>query len=317
MKAFVFFLSLAAIVWTVPAGALRYATDMDESQWITDASPYVCRLEHHIAGYGTGAFVHHAGEDRRLELDGQGISFGETEIKVLAEPPTWQPRKPPFSLAAVQIKHGELHLDEQLSSQVAAELLGGMMIAFRGKLKESEAQPLEVHLSTVGFRGAFDDFTVCEDQLLPANFAQLERSRIQYKTGQIEVDGVGRGLLRKIVRYLEVDSSVKQIFIDGHTDSVGMTRNNVKVSQQRAELVRDFLVSRGVDEQMLVVRYHAEKYPVASNDTPANRAKNRRTTVRLSRVFTPQVEPEIENTVESDSVTPEAESAPLPVTAEE
>ena len=68
---------------------------------------------------------------------------------------------------------------------------------------------------------------------------------------------------------------------------------------------------------MLVVRYHAEKYPVARNNTPANRAKNRRTTVRLSRVFTPQVEPEIENTLESDSAMPEADPAPSPAAAEE
>ena len=292
MKAFVFLAVIVAVGSAVPAGALRYATEMDESQWVTDVSPYVCRLEHYIAGYGTGAFVHHAGEDRRLELDGQGIMFGKADIRVLAEPPNWQPRKTPSGLAQIQVKHGELHLNEQLSSKVATELLGGMMIAFRGNLKENEAQPLEVHLSTVAFRGAFDDFTACEDQLLPANFAQLERSRIQYQSGQIELDGAGRGLLKNIARYLEVDSTVRQIFIDGHTDSAGMTRDNVRVSQQRAELTRDYLVSLGVPEQMLVVRYHAEKYPVARNNTPANRAKNRRTTIRLSKVFIPQEEPE-------------------------
>ena len=148
-----------------------------------------------------------------------------------------------------------------------------MMIEFQGTLKENESQPLAVSLSTVGFRGPFDEFTACEDQLLPANFEQLERTRVQYAPGQIELDPKSREVLRKLARYLEVDKTVKQIFIDGHTDSQGLTRDNVKISQQRAERVRDFLVSIGVPESLLVVRYHAEKYPVARNNTAANRAK--------------------------------------------
>lgn len=272
----------------MPVSALRYGTAMDESQWIADSSPYVCRLEHYISGYGVGAFVHHAGEDRRLELDGQGIMFGSSKIDVQAKPPSWQPGRLSQDLAHIKVDHGELHLDELTSTRVATQLLGGMMVAFSGSLKENEAQKLEVQLSTVGFRGAFDDFTACEDKLLPANFAQLERSRIQYKSGQIELDGAARNLLRKIVRYLEVDESVRQIFIDGHTDNAGLTRDNVKISQQRAELVRDYLITLGINEEMLVVRFHAEKYPVVRNTSAANRAKNRRTTVRLSRDFVPQ-----------------------------
>lgn len=292
MKALVFFCLVGC--WTGSAAALSYSTELDESQWVTDVSPYVCRLEHYVNGFGTGAFVHHAGEDRRLELDGQGIMFGTPGIAVLAEPPKWQPRKQPQTLAQIKVEHGELRLGEQLSSKVATELLGGMMIAFQGKLKENQTLDLEVRLSTVGFRGPFDEFTACEDQLLPANFAQLERSRIQYKSGQLEVDGAGRRLLKKIVSYLEVDKSVKQIFIDGHTDSAGLTRDNVRISQQRAEAVRDYLLSMGVDPGMLVVRYHAEKYPVVRNTSAANRAKNRRTTIRLSKEFVPQQEPEVQ-----------------------
>lgn len=289
MKMLIF---LIIVGFSLPVEALRYGTDLDESQWITDSSPYSCRLEHYIAGYGTGAFVHLAGEDRRLELDGQGIQFGKAKIGVMAQPPSWQPSRFAQDLANIQIEHGELHLNELVSTRVATELLGGMMISFQGSLKENEAQPLEVNLSTVGFRGAFDVFTACEDQLLPASFSQLERSRIQYKVGQIEVDGAGRAVLRDIARYLEVDESVQQIFIDGHTDNAGLTRDNVKMSEQRAELVRDFLLSLGVSSKMLVVRFHAEKYPVVRNNTAANRAKNRRTTVRLSREFIPQLEPQ-------------------------
>lgn len=293
MKALIFLILLGAFGGVAQSAlALRYATSLDQSQWIAETSPYVCRLEHHIAGYGTSSFVHHAGEDRRLELDGQGIQFGQEKINVLARPPAWQPRRAPMNLSDTKVVDGELRLGEQLSSKVALRLLDGMMVEFRGTLRENQTQPLEVSLSTVGFRSAFAEFTSCEDQLLPANFAQLERSRIQYAPGQIDLDGKGRQVLRKIARYLEVDQSIQQIFIDGHTDNEGLTRDNVRISKQRAELVREFLIAQGVSDDLLVVRYHAEKYPVARNNTPANRARNRRTTVRLSSEYIPQTPPE-------------------------
>lgn len=274
--------------------ALKYEAGMDVSQWVNDTSPFVCRLEHYITGYGTGAFIHHAGEDRQLALDGQGITFGGKEVSIQARPPKWKPGGKPSFLAQLVPTEGEVRVGEAVATDVAAELLRGMMVTFDGALKESGDQPISVYLSTVGFRQAFDDFTVCEAQLLPANFAQLERSRIQYSVGQIELDTRGKHLLDKISRYLQVDKSVQQIFIDGHTDDTGLTKDNIVLSEQRAERVYDYLLEQGVAPEMLVVRYHAEKYPVVRNTSAKNRAKNRRTTVRLSRQFEPQVEPQVE-----------------------
>tara|TARA_R110002072_G_scaffold31735_5_gene97555 strand:- start:35497 stop:36498 length:1002 start_codon:yes stop_codon:yes gene_type:complete len=270
------------------AHGLKYETGLDASQWVNESSPFACRLEHYIQGYGTGAFLHIAGEQRKLSLDGQGIAFGSLPVNVYAKPPNWRPGTQPQTLAQLTPSGGELQVGEQLATNIASGLLGGMMVAFAGTLKESESQPIEVSLSTVGFRQAFDEFAICEDQLLPANFSQLERSRIQYAVGQVDLDDHAKGLLNKIVRYLEVDNSVKQLFIDGHTDDTGLTKDNIVMSQQRAEQVCDYLINQGVASDMLVMRYHAEKYPVARNTTAANKAKNRRTTVRLSREFTPQ-----------------------------
>lgn len=268
--------------------ALEFKTELDESQWVNDSSPYSCRLEHYISGYGVGAFVHEAGNERRLVLDGQGINFESKPLQVSAEPPRWKPGHRILDLSALLPSHGQVETSQILATEVATELLRGMMVKFRGTLKGAESQPLNVSLSTVGFRSAFDEFTACEDQLLPASFSQLERVRIQYKAGAIEINDAGEQMLRKIVTFLETDDSVKQIFIDGHTDNVGLTRDNVATSKRRAELVRDYLLSEGVPEDMLVVRYHAEKYPVVQNSSAANRAMNRRTTLRLSREFRPQ-----------------------------
>ncbi|MGK0396494.1 MAG: outer membrane protein OmpA-like peptidoglycan-associated protein, partial [Candidatus Azotimanducaceae bacterium] len=274
MKNLIFFLFAAC---ALNAFGLKYETELDASQWVNDSSRFSCRLEHYITGFGTGAFLHNAGEDRRLALDGQGIAFGGQSVTIRTIPPNWRPGVKGMALGQLKPDQGEVRVGEVLATNVASELLRGMMISFEGALRESETQPIAVQLSTVGFRKAFDDFAVCEDQLAAASFSQLERSRVQYKVGQIELGDTGKGLLSKIVDYINVDGTVLQIFIDGHTDDTGLTRDNIVMSQQRAERVREYLLAEGVLKDMLVVRYHAEKYPVARNTSAVNRAKNRRT----------------------------------------
>ncbi|MFO7288956.1 MAG: OmpA family protein [Bacillota bacterium] len=68
-----------------------------------------------------------------------------------------------------------------------------------------------------------------------------------------------------------------EMIIYGHTDSKGSDEYNLKLSQRRAEAVRKALVERyGVSPEILSAEGLGEKYPVAPNDTEANRQKNRR-----------------------------------------
>ena len=67
-----------------------------------------------------------------------------------------------------------------------------------------------------------------------------------------------------------------QFDIVGHTCSYGSSRANLRLSIQRAENLRDFLVANGVPPEILHVRGMGESAPIADNATPAGRAKNRR-----------------------------------------
>ncbi|MCP5405739.1 MAG: OmpA family protein [Pseudomonadaceae bacterium] len=75
-------------------------------------------------------------------------------------------------------------------------------------------------------------------------------------------------------------------FIDivGHTDSVGSDSYNMDLSQRRAQSVASYLIGKGVVAQRLVVRGVGEQFPVASNDTDAGRAQNRRVEILISPV---------------------------------
>lgn len=68
----------------------------------------------------------------------------------------------------------------------------------------------------------------------------------------------------------------KAVQIAGHTDSRGSDDYNIKLGMRRAESARAFLVSQGIDANRLSTQTYGESEPVASNDTDAGRAQNRR-----------------------------------------
>jgi outer membrane protein OmpA-like peptidoglycan-associated protein len=71
------------------------------------------------------------------------------------------------------------------------------------------------------------------------------------------------------------------IQIAGHTDSVGSHAYNMKLSEQRADSVKSYLVSRGVPAARLDTVGAGPDHPIASNDTEAGRAQNRRVEITI------------------------------------
>ena len=71
------------------------------------------------------------------------------------------------------------------------------------------------------------------------------------------------------------------IEIVGHTDSVGSESMNQVLSERRAAAVRDVLVSYGVAPNRIVTRGAGEMRPIATNDTPEGRARNRRVDITI------------------------------------
>ncbi len=69
--------------------------------------------------------------------------------------------------------------------------------------------------------------------------------------------------------------------ISGHTDSDGSEMYNLRLSQARAQAVVDYLVSRGISPSRLIAKGYGESRPVAPNDTPENKQKNRRTELKI------------------------------------
>ncbi|MGB5259299.1 MAG: OmpA family protein [Gammaproteobacteria bacterium] len=76
-------------------------------------------------------------------------------------------------------------------------------------------------------------------------------------------------------------ASVVDIDVVGHTDSVGPEAYNQQLSVRRATTVRDYIVSKGVNPNIIDVSGMGESSPVADNSTKAGRAQNRRVDVKV------------------------------------
>jgi outer membrane protein OmpA-like peptidoglycan-associated protein len=101
-------------------------------------------------------------------------------------------------------------------------------------------------------------------------------SGLLFNTGNATIKPAAQPELMTIADGIRVRAA-PLVYVDGHTDSVGSEASNQLLSERRSNAVRTWLVMRGgVDESIVHARGFGELRPVATNDTAAGRAANRR-----------------------------------------
>jgi len=103
---------------------------------------------------------------------------------------------------------------------------------------------------------------------------------INFKYNSAELRESSYQTLKAISRLFKDNPDLK-IIIKGHTDNIGGKDFNLKLSQRRADKVKDFLVKNGVKDTRIKAIGMGESKPVASNDTEKGRAKNRRVEFKI------------------------------------
>jgi outer membrane protein OmpA-like peptidoglycan-associated protein len=106
--------------------------------------------------------------------------------------------------------------------------------------------------------------------------ATVRLKNIQFPSKSVELEPVSLIELNKLLLLMNDNPSIK-IQINGYTDDVGSDADNLKLSENRARAVVDYLVKNGIDAKRLTSKGFGETKPVADNSAEAGRALNRRT----------------------------------------
>ena len=102
-----------------------------------------------------------------------------------------------------------------------------------------------------------------------------EEAGVYFDTNKSDVKGTSATTLDKLAGiFQEYPQSI--ILVEGHTDSAGPEDYNWKLSQQRAESVTKYLVSKGISNGRFTTKWYGETQPRATNETSEGKAKNRR-----------------------------------------
>ncbi|MEO6915272.1 MAG: OmpA family protein [Chitinophagaceae bacterium] len=110
--------------------------------------------------------------------------------------------------------------------------------------------------------------------------ATITLNNIFFDVNRFEVKPESQVELDQVVLLMK-DNPTLRIQINGHTDNVGKPADNLKLSNDRAQAVTAYIVSKGIAAKRLVAKGFGDTAPVAENSTEAGKAKNRRTELKI------------------------------------
>jgi OOP family OmpA-OmpF porin len=100
--------------------------------------------------------------------------------------------------------------------------------------------------------------------------------QVEFKFDSAAILPVSFPILDEVVRLLQVNTEIKLVSIEGHTDNQGTDEYNQRLSTQRAGAVVEYIVKKGIDRGRLTSSGYGSKKPLMTNETEQGRQKNRR-----------------------------------------
>ncbi|CAM3440499.1 OmpA family protein [Parendozoicomonas haliclonae] len=261
--------------------ALAQLVDIDQTQWQASGDKFSCQLRQPLNN-GYVEFVARAGYPLAITLvEGDKSSSGSLAVSRLAAP--WQNKDDIEPLGSGDISPAQPYMNSGTEP-----LLAGLQSGNWAQLALTLNQKTRhITLSNAGIHQPALDFQGCRNQLLPASYDQVSLVRVQFSSGKNRPQPSYSDTLNNLAMYVRTDKEITEVHIDGHTDSHGHHLDNLKIAKDRADNVAEYLKYLGVPEDKIILRYHAERYPIASNNTNYGRAQNRRVEIRLIKQNTP------------------------------
>jgi outer membrane protein OmpA-like peptidoglycan-associated protein len=209
-------------------------------------------------------------------------------------------RKAAEEEAAAEQRANEQRMADQKAQQQAAELAAANEAAARAQAElqrqQAEAATQQANLEAQRSAAAAAEAVRQQQQLRAQLLAQLNAvlqtkdtprglvvtmADILFATGKYDLAPGARESLAKLAGILLAHPGLK-LAIEGHTDSTGGDDFNMKLSGQRADTVRNYLISQGLSPDNITAQGFGKADPVADNATADGRKQNRRVEIIVS-----------------------------------
>lgn len=209
---------------------------------------------------------------RLRELYGEDRVVDQIAIGQVAMPANWNTYvQKLLSPDLKQISRGQLKID-------------GTTVSLRGEVgNEAQRQKIASDVATSlnptytvnnGLRVSSSEQGILD--------SALANRTVEFESGKATLTPAGRAILDEMIAAMQKVKG-RKVEIIGHTDNVGLRATNQGLSQARAEAVKAYMASHGINGDLLTASGQGSDRPVASNETPAGRARNRRIEFRIAQ----------------------------------
>jgi outer membrane protein OmpA-like peptidoglycan-associated protein len=188
------------------------------------------------------------------------------------------------SQSATAISEADAARSEAAVARTSADIARDQTAIARNDATIARNQAELAQLDTEAARAENDEL---QRQILALNALATERGLVvtlgdvMFETGKADLRGGIAGNLDSLAAFLNRFPE-RTVTIEGHTDNVGTDSSNMTLSQNRAESVESYLVSKGVADTRMLSTGSGESSPVADNGTETGRQQNRRVEVIIS-----------------------------------
>lgn len=186
------------------------------------------------------------------------------------------------------VENATIEVSYENNGKVETSRVNGNDGKFAVVVKQDVPQDVMISVKKEGY--AFDSKLISKEQLsnnvnLTENTLEVKELKvgeaytindILYDLNSDALSKKSQFIIREFARFLKAHPTIK-IMIQGHTDSDGDDKRNLDLSERRANGVKNYLVSLGIDPKRLESKGFGETVPKVENTTPENKAKNRRT----------------------------------------
>ncbi len=286
MNVLYYFTLVSVIIFSLESIAIerKYFSHIESADWKTEVKEQnYCLLKQKIPYYGEVMFSRKSGRDILFELTSQELVLKETDIVIMAEPAPWRSNIQSFEIGSFKLTKGHkpLTVHSPYASRMFQHLENGMMPTITYRDSADQRDLITIAISPMHFRKYLGKFRQCESTLLEYNPEFIQDFEIFFATNKAILSTTAKNNLAYVVKHLEIKPDIKQIRVDAYTDNVGRRRYNDKLSEKRADAVRNYLIKIGADNKMININSHGERNPQHSNATKRGRSKNRYARIQM------------------------------------